>query len=164
MLLGGMGVRVAKALCRIRGRSDVSYLLPNLAIGGRPGSQGIGRERMDSILDLTPELGPMPLGGIEYLKLPVKNGHSPAQDQMLPILDWIHERIDGGKKVLVHCSLGRGRATFVAACYLMQRHGMTAAEAFKTVKSRRRYAHLNRRQVRSLIQFEEYLKARVVAP
>lgn len=155
-------MRVARARCGFGGRWDLTYLSPNLAIGGRPGPPAARRGGVDSVLDLTEEARGETPSGCEYLKMPVENGGTPTLEETILMIDWIHERIERGGNVLVHCSLGRGRATFVAACYLMARQNMTAAEAYGAVKSRRRYAHLNRRQQETLVLFEE--KLRVGAP
>lgn len=163
-MFGGVGVRVVRAVCRLTGGSDISYLSRNFAIGGRPGRNLIERERVDSVLDLTPEAGPRPAGDCEYLKIPVENGSSPTLVQTFLILDWIDPRIKGGRKVLVHCSLGRGRAPFAAACYLMLKRNFTAVEALKTVRSKRRYTFLNKSQALSLMQFEQHLRARTEVP
>lgn len=51
--------------------------------------------------------------------------------------DWIHDSLQTGKPVLVHCAFGMERSPLTVMWYLMQYKGMTLDAAFTLVKEKR---------------------------
>jgi predicted protein tyrosine phosphatase len=56
---------------------------------------------------------------------------------------FIHECIDRGENVLVHCVAGKSRSATVVIYYLMKRFGMSFDEAYRHVQSVRPVIGLN---------------------
>ncbi len=93
-------------------------------------SQGIGA--ILSVYDkpLTPDPGEF---GFRYLFAETPN-FRPPQD-LPPLLQFIHEEVEQGRGVLVHCFAGIGRTGTVLAAWLLQQDvTLSAAEAISRVR------------------------------
>jgi len=62
-----------------------------------------------------------------------------------------------GKKILIHCNLGRGRSILVAAAYLVSK-GLKPNEAINKIKSIRSVSFLNTQQREALYEFAKAIK------
>lgn len=108
-----------------------------------------------AVLDVTAEFNSLNwtlLGeDIDYLNVPILDHATPSEVQVKRALNWIHTHRKGGRSVIVHCALGRGRSVFMMAAYLLSQHSeKTAAGVIKQIKSVRKSAHLNKRQFHKL--------------
>jgi len=125
----------------------MSVILPNLLLGDVNDAlmavRGSTRPQVSAILTMAAEL---PLhqrfAGLQYFinykYIPMDD--SPSQDLLsnLPeALNFIHSELEQGHTVLVHCAAGISRSASVVIAYLMMTRGMTLAEAYQYVKSRR---------------------------
>ena len=63
--------------------------------------------------------------------------------ELLCVLEAMHETIESGQGVLVHCAQGRSRSSTVVIAYLMWRDGMNYDEALEFVQSRRSMSQPN---------------------
>jgi len=79
----------------------------------------------------------------EYSRVGLKTCHLPIVDQgVVPVsevvktLRWMHNAVEGGKRVVVHCAGGLGRAGTIVACYLKYR-GVSSDAAIAAVRSAR---------------------------
>jgi ADP-ribosylglycohydrolase len=69
--------------------------------------------------------------GVEYLRKPIKDHAVPDQRaHMAEILDCLHDALQSGRKVYVHCRAGIGRTGTVVGCFLVEcgREGEAALE------------------------------------
>lgn len=115
--------------------------------------QGIG-----AILDVTAEFDALDWASEEaemvYLNLPVLDHVAPSDHQIHEALQWIQHQHDEGRKVLVHCALGRGRSVFVVAAYLLMRtEASEVAEVLHSIQGERSIARLNSMQEQALERF-----------
>lgn len=113
-------------------------------------SQGI-----DCILDVTAEFDSLDWTSyrydVDYLNIPVLDHTSPTNEQLHLTLNWIDQHIRDGRKVLVHCALGRGRSVLVMAAYLLARNDtLSIVDVMNKIQSVRATARLNKRQLKSL--------------
>ena len=67
------------------------------------------------------------------------------------LIEWINERLEKGKNIMVHCVGGIGRSGLVCVCYLAS-HGVSAELAIKEVRKAR-----SERAIESKVQ-EEFIK------
>ena len=77
--------------------------------------------------------------GIEYdERTPMidDNGHAIPLSRLKVVSNVIGDNVDSGKKVILHCTKGKGRSPTCAAAYLIQ-SGMSVAEAKSTISSKR---------------------------
>ncbi len=82
------------------------------------------------------EYNPALLRG-KLLHAPVPDYRWPSLPQLAGILEKVIHVAERGGRVLIHCLGGRGRSATVAAAYLVARHGYTAPEAIREVRSLR---------------------------
>lgn len=75
---------------------------------------------------------------IAWHHFPVADGDPAAlAARLLEIADVLHELLEGGARVLVHCNGGYNRAPTVAIAYLVRHAGMSLAAARRHVRERR---------------------------
>ncbi|HEV2229587.1 MAG TPA: ADP-ribosylglycohydrolase family protein [Steroidobacteraceae bacterium] len=66
---------------------------------------------------------------VEYLRKPIRDHGLPEKrEQMMEILDRLHDALGSGRAVYVHCRAGIGRTGMVVGCLLVER-GLTGAQA-----------------------------------
>jgi hypothetical protein len=75
------------------------------------------------VIDVTEEgeLDPYPDGGVERVRLPIRDFTAPTVEEMVRILDTIDGALQQGHVVYVHCHGGRGRTGTIVGCYLVRR-------------------------------------------
>jgi hypothetical protein len=61
----------------------------------------------------------------------------PDKEQILELADWVIERLEQGKRVLVHCQAGLNRSSLVTAVVLMKKFGDTPANAIRHIRQQR---------------------------
>ena len=74
---------------------------------------------------------------VDALSLPLLDGPGNDPRDIEDALDFIHEVVTSGQRILVHCHAGRSRSVVVVARYLMQSKGLTAQAALDLIASRR---------------------------
>lgn len=80
--------------------------------------------------------------GGRALWYPVHNDDAPSAEYALPFLRMITARLEAGEGVVVHCTMGRGRAGTIATCVLMLL-GASVDDALRTVAIHRPFAGPN---------------------
>lgn len=116
------------------------------------------RQRISAVLDVTAEFAALDelnqTDNMYYLNIPVLDHACPTYSQLTQAVRWLTEQRAQGRKVLVHCALGRGRSVLVMAAYLLSRHNSkNTARALALIKQVRHTARLNRRQLKALHHF-----------
>lgn len=85
--------------------------------------------------------GPLPaewtarLGG--YLHVPTPDLEAPTDEGIERAVGFAHSEIAAGRRVMVHCAAGMGRAGTILACYLVRHAGLTADEAIARIRRER---------------------------
>lgn len=113
-----------------------------------------------AVLDVTAEFAALDelaeLSSIQYLNIPVLDHAVPKPEQLQQAVNWLAQQRAAGRKVLVHCALGRGRSVLLLAAFLLSRHNSHNAEqAIALIKQVRHTAGLNRRQLDALRRFTQ---------
>ena len=80
------------------------------------------------------------------LWVPVRDGAMPDTDQLMMVSGFISAAVREGRRVVVHCKAGIGRAPLTAACYLLTT-GMTLDAAMETLRQGRVEVHANAGQL-----------------
>ncbi|WP_258240019.1 diacylglycerol kinase family protein [Pseudidiomarina homiensis] len=116
------------------------------------------QEGIRAILDVTAEFDALDWASEEaemtYLNLPVLDHVAPSDHQIHEALQWIQHQHDEGRKVLVHCALGRGRSVFMVAAYMLMRTDAKSVDkVLASIQRERSIARLNSLQERALEKF-----------
>jgi atypical dual specificity phosphatase len=95
---------------------------------------------------------------IDYLHIKVDDHDAPDLDVLIKTIDYMDQRIEHNKPVLIHCNGGHGRTGVLVTVYLMKSEKIPMDAALKKVlQLRKRIPHKNRQQ-EVLKKYEEYLK------
>jgi len=80
------------------------------------------------------------------LWVPVRHGSMPDVDQLMMVSAFISAAVREGRRVVVHCKGGVGRAPLTAACYLLTK-GMTLEAAMEALRQGGVEVHANAGQL-----------------
>lgn len=168
LLHRGPGVvllRLLDQLIRIiLGRPLYRYaeILPGLYVGGQHRRHGWGNMKDQGITavvnmrrftdDIKKGVAPE-----RYLHLPTTDNTPPTLDDLKRGVNFIEQEIEAGGEVYVHCGVGVGRAPTMAAAYLVST-GMTAAEAWWTIRKARPFIWPMKGQIAQIERFAEALR------
>jgi atypical dual specificity phosphatase len=95
--------------------------------------------------------------GIDYLQLKVLDITVPPIAALNEGVAFIHQHVQAGDIVLVHCAKGRGRSAILLAAYLMRYEGYSFAEVNEFMKAKRPLVKLeNRHRQRLLAWLAQY--------
>jgi len=134
------------------------YIGSDLCKGGVCMIHGEEFRRMGitSEINLSDENNELPPKGLEsYTWLPVVDGHSPSQRQLVMGTSLIKEVVDQGGKIYVHCKNGHGRSPTLVAAYFMKVKGQSLESAIATIKEKRPEIHIEDTQLKELKIFSE---------
>jgi protein-tyrosine phosphatase len=98
-----------------------------------------------------------------YLWLPTIDHTSPTIEQLHTAAAFIHERVQAGEAVYIHCAAGVGRAPMTAAAYLISQ-GYTVEAARELIRARRPFINQSSNQGARLLQFAASLGHKVESP
>ena len=140
---------------------NMSWITDHLAVGGRVRPEDIhalARVGITHVVDTRSEYHDdaqaMAKEHIELLYLPTPDTYPLTVEQLLQGAAWVHERIEEGGRVLIHCEHGVGRSVLLA-CAVLVYGGMKAQDALNLVQEKRWQAAPNQRQVARLKEFED---------
>lgn len=92
---------------------------------------------------------------IGYMWLPVTDGYSPSQLQLDMGTSAMHEVVESGKTVYVHCKNGHSRSPTMVSAYLIRFEKMPKEKAEELIKEKRPEIHIEEAQLNELKKFEE---------
>jgi len=152
---------------RIMGHRWFDQIEPQLWLGGAPtykrDYQFLLDHHIDAVLDMRLErTGDRSFYGehdINYLQLGVLDATVPADEYLSEGADWIHEQIESGRTVLVHCAKGRGRSATLVAAYMMRYENRSFNEAKNAMKEIRPLVKLEDRHRRRLEAWNDATRA-----
>jgi len=164
LLLGAILARLYRWVGLAGLRPNMNRVTQNVWVGGINHPNVIANEGFDAVLDLrTKDAGKyrwsLEESGIEYFNVRIPDDHGAPPEILLKIVQWIANRIKLGKKILIHCNLGRGRAPLAMVSYLVH-EGATAESAIKSIKEKRRVTFLNAEQNAALEKFSDSISPR----
>ncbi|KAF9152340.1 dual specificity phosphatase 12 [Linnemannia schmuckeri] len=126
---------------------EAQEILPGLFLSGALISES--REQMKAlgithIIQVTDIPTPRFPGEFIYKVIPVPDMDETNLIKHFPdTFTFIHDALESGRKVLVHCQAGASRSVTIVCAYLMKEKKMSAAEALKHVQALRQVAEPN---------------------
>lgn len=85
-----------------------------------------------------------------YLWLPVLDMCAPSLEQIDLGMRWMQHQRQCNHVIYVHCAAGVGRSAMLLACWYVYRHGCSATDALRHIKSKHPQISLTRRQALQL--------------
>ena len=101
------------------------------------------------------------LGGIDYKEMDVLDHSLLSVDALDEAAVFIHNQLQAGKNVYVHCRAGVGRSAMVVAAVLIKYEKMTPEETCNLIKKQRSSSTIHKKLVR-LKEFETVVKDRAL--
>jgi len=98
-----------------------------------------------------------PYGVDFFLWIPVKDHKAPTYKQLKVGAKSLKELVDNKIKTFVHCRLGHGRGPMLVSAYFIL-EGKTTEQAMDFVKKKRPIMHLDKVQVKALLDFEKKVR------
>lgn len=92
--------------------------------------------------------------GMTFTHEPIEDFDAPTLAQAFQIVELVRAEMSAGRRVLVHCQAGLGRAGTIAACLLLG-EGMSVQDAITTVRSYRFGAIQSPEQERLIAMYAE---------
>ena len=125
-------------------QDDLSWATDRLAVSGHEPAAWpalLSRQQaIAAVIDLRAEACDDALAhreaGIAFLHLPTPDLHPVTQDMLDRGVDFARRHLAAGRRVLIHCHHGIGRAPLLALCVLAA-DGMAPLEALSLLKARR---------------------------
>ena len=74
---------------------------------------------------------------LDIVNLPLIDGSGNDKRLFDDAVEFIHDIVSHGEKILVHCHAGRSRSVCILVRYFMIKHGMTQEHALSIIKSKR---------------------------
>jgi len=108
------------------------------------------REKWNSFL--------IPIDGIYFFNFGWRDMTATSTDVVLKILKQMSFSLTNGNKVAVHCHAGRGRTGLIIAAWLIFHEHMSAKDAIKLLRQRRKDSISKKSQEKLLYQFEKEIK------
>ncbi len=147
---------------------ELDWVTPNLAIGSDIRDIAyLKTHRVSAIVGLqaehTDNEKKLKQSGIEYLHLPIRDGHPPEQAQIQIMVDWVNNQVGAGRKVYMHCAAGVGRAPTMAMAYLVS-IGFTSEEAYLQIKQKHRDTDPSPKQLAAVREYEASTSPREAPP
>jgi protein tyrosine phosphatase (PTP) superfamily phosphohydrolase (DUF442 family) len=150
-------------------RLNMSWVTPQLAVGGRVRPEDIGRlarsgvtRVVDTRSEHKDDETALAAEGIELLYLPTPDTQPLSLEDLQRGAAWINQQLADGERVLIHCEHGVGRSVLLTAAALVA-DGMSAHEAVTLVQRRRWQAAPNHRQLVRLQAFERAMRGQQAA-
>ena len=144
---------------------NMSWVTDQLALGGRirPADiRALARTGITHVVDTRSEYcddaEALAKEHIELLHLPTADTKPLTTEQMMQGAKWVHQRMEQGGRVLIHCEHGVGRSALLT-CAVLVYDGMHAQDALLLVQQKRWQAAPNHKQIERLREFEEILVA-----
>ena len=136
-----------------------SEVTPQLFVGPQyrlNGLQHIKKHGIEAVVNLRIEKDDARLGLApeQYCYLPTVDDEAPSSDHLQNGVQFIHQIIQSGGKVYIHCGAGVGRAPTMAAAYLIST-GLSLSEALGMIKKVRPFITITNPQMQALEAFEE---------
>lgn len=139
---------------------ELSEITPQLYVGGQHYPQGY-QEMLDKGITGIVNMREahfsdedMGVAGPNHLHLATRDNTPPKVEDLIRGAKFIHDQVEDGGKVYVHCGVGVGRAPTMMAAYLITT-GLSPDEALYKIRKIRPFIHLTGRQRRVLDAFQQ---------
>jgi len=139
-----------------------SRITPEVFVSGQYRSRGkkaLTERGITAVVNLRTEYDDAAAGIAlpNYLHLKTVDNTPPTIEQLKQGVDFIHDEVQRGGKVYIHCAAGVGRAPTLAAAYFVSK-GLSPQEAWAKIKKVRPFIRPTRRQRQQVEQFAQQFR------
>lgn len=148
---------------RISGNHWFDEIAPGLWLGGAPtypsDYQFLLDQNIDAVMNIRAEraddLAFYQKHGIEHIHFEVLDMGVPTAEMFSEGVEWIHQQLEQGRTVLIHCAKGRGRSAAMLAAYFMYAERLTFDEAHARMREKRPLTKLEARHQNRLEAWQQ---------
>ena len=97
---------------------------------------------------------------IDYLHLVVEDYGVPNMEVLDEAVNYIDNKIQSAKPVLVHCAAGKGRTGALLAAYMIKKENLTAEQAIEKIRLMRPGSVQSVTQETALSMYEKYVTSK----
>jgi atypical dual specificity phosphatase len=97
---------------------------------------------------------------IDYLHLMVEDYGVPNMEVLDEAVNYIDNKIQSGKPVLVHCAAGKGRTGALLAAYMIKKENLSADQAIEKIRLMRPGSVQSVTQETALSMYEKYVRSK----
>ncbi len=160
-MVGGVQARLMKKRAVSGSRLNADEITENVWVGGVNSPELVVKQNFSVVLDLREDddskyVDFLKSHDIEYVNVKVPDRYGATPDVLSQIAALINEKVSEGKRILVHCNLGRGRSALAVAVYLLNQ-GLPPEDAMEKIREKRSVTYLNEKQKRALSEYADAL-------
>ena len=159
LVVGGGRARLMKLRAVSGSHPNTNQITENVWVGGANDPKLIVSQNFNVFIDLR-EIDDSKYSdflkghGLEYVNVKVQDRYGASTDVLSQIVALIDKKVSEGKKILIHCNLGRGRSVLAVAAYLVNQ-GLSPEGAIGKIREKRSVTYLNERQRRALSNYAD---------
>ncbi|MFC2993218.1 dual specificity protein phosphatase family protein [Halomonas tibetensis] len=117
--------------------TDMDWINPNIAVGNFHDARNATKEELDAVLCLATDCCSEDNDELNILCVPLVDGAGNEQRFIEDAIDFIHDIVSNGERILVHCHAGRSRSVCMVARYFMIKQGNTSHQALARISAKR---------------------------
>ena len=104
----------------------MDWITENIAIGNSIDAEKTSSDELNAILYFKPDCCSEDSNVFDVMCMPLIDGPSNDNSYLADAVDFIHDIVSSGEKILVHCRAGRSRSVCITARYFMVKNGLTS--------------------------------------
>lgn len=115
----------------------MDWITENIALGDFIDAEKASSDELDAVLCLKPDCCDQKNEDLDVLCIPLIDGAGNNQADFNEAIEYIHDVVSDGEKILVHCHAGRSRSVCILARYFMVKCNMGRQQALNTISAKR---------------------------
>lgn len=159
LVVGGVQARLMRMQAISSSHLNANEITENIWVGGANSPELVAKQNFSVVFDLrefddSKYVDVLKSHGIEYINVKILDHYGASPEILSQIVAEISQKVSEGKKILVHCNLGRGRSTLVVAAYLISQ-GMSPEDAKRKIREKRSVTYMNEKQRKALNDYAD---------
>jgi protein-tyrosine phosphatase len=115
----------------------MDWITDNIAVGNFLDARNASKKELDAVLCLAPNCCTEDNDELDVLCITLLDGAGNNQRMIADAIDFIHDIVSNGERILVHCHAGRSRSVCMVARYFMIKQRLTSHQALALISAKR---------------------------
>ncbi len=115
----------------------MDWITESIAVGNYIDARDLKEGDVDAVLCLIDNCCNIKETKFDVEVIPLADAAGNARHLFNDCVDFIHDVVSSGDKILVHCHAGRSRSVCITARYFMMKKGLTSHQALEKIKEKR---------------------------